>query len=116
LAPSSGSGPLDDIGQLPIRERPLTAGSGPPPDLSVFGLAASPWGRHVLVQGLALAFLVLVLTAAPLITREARLYGSTVLSSWPVLLPIVLAAIAAGLAVASLIARTTARGLSSRDR
>jgi hypothetical protein len=32
-----------------------------------------------------------------------------------VLLPIVLAAMAAGLAVASLIARTTARGLS-RDR
>jgi hypothetical protein len=114
--PQSGSAmPMDDVGQLPIRDEPEAARIEPPPNLSVFGLAASPWGRHVLVQGLGLAFLVLVLTAAPLITWEVRFYGSTVLSSWPVLLPIVLAAMAAGLAVASLIARTTARGLS-RDR
>jgi FHA domain-containing protein len=113
--PQSASVPMDDVGQLSIRDEPAAARNEPPPNLSVFGLAASPWGRHVLVQGLALAFLVLVLTAAPLITWEVRFYGSTVLSSWPVLLPIVLAAMAAGLAVASLIARTTARGLS-RDR
>ena len=114
--PHSGTAmPMDDVGQLPIRDEPEAARIEPPPDLSVFGLAASPWGRHVLVQGLGLAFLVLVLTAAPLITWEVRFYGSTVLSSWPVLLPIVLAAMAAGVAVASLIARTTARGLS-RDR
>ena len=104
--------PMDDVGQLPIRKEPEAARLEPPPNLSVFGLAASRWGRHVLVQGVALAFLVLVLTAAPLLTWEVRSYGSTVLSSWPVLLPIVLAAMAAGLAVASLIARTTARGLS----
>ena len=87
-----------------------------PLDLSVFGLAGSRWGRHVLVQGLALAVLVLLLTAAPLLAWEVRLYGSSVLSSWPVLLPVVAAAVGAGVAVASLIARTTARGLSSRGR
>jgi FHA domain-containing protein len=113
--PQSASMPPDDGGQLSIRDEPAATRNEPPPNLSVFGLAASPWGRHVLVQGLTLAFLVLVLTAAPLIAWEVRFYGSTVLSSWPVLLPIVLAAMAAGLAVASLIARTTARGLS-RDR
>jgi FHA domain len=114
--PQSGSvTPVDDVGQLPIRNEPEAARLEPPPDLSVFGLAASRWGRHVLVQGVALAFLVLVLTAAPLLTWEVRFYRSTVLSSWPVLLPVVLAAMAAGLAVASLIARTTASGLS-RDR
>jgi hypothetical protein len=43
-----------------------------------------------------------------------RLYGSSILSSWPVLLPVVVAALAAGVAVASLIARTTARGLGSQ--
>ena len=107
--------PVEDVGQLPIRDGPGVSRLEPLPDLSVFGLAANPWGRHVLVQGLALACLVLVLTTAPLLTWEVRFCGSTVLSSWPVLPPIVLAAMAAGLAVASLIARTTARGLS-RDR
>jgi FHA domain len=107
----------DDVGELVIRERPRAAEvEARPPDLSVFGLAGRRWGRHVLGQGLALAFLVLVLTAVPLLTWEMRLYGSSVLSSWPVLLPVVLAAFAAGLAVASLIARTTAHGLSSQDR
>jgi hypothetical protein len=45
-----------------------------------------------------------------------RLYGSSALSSWPVLLPVVAAAAAAGVAVASLIARTTAQGVSTREK
>jgi hypothetical protein len=116
-APSGAASRVDDLGELAIRDVSRAAAVNRPlQDLSVVGLAGSSWGRHVLAQGLALAFLVLVLTAAPLVTWEVRLYGSSVLSSWPVLLPVVLAAIAAGLAVASLIARTTARGLSSQDR
>jgi sensor histidine kinase YesM len=60
--------------------------------------------------------LVLVLTAAPLLAWELRVYGNSILSSWPVLLPVVAAAVGAGVAVASLIARTTARGLSSQGK
>jgi hypothetical protein len=87
-----------------------------PVDLSVYGLSGSRWGRHVLLQGLVLSLLVLLLTAAPLLAWEMRLHGSSLLSSWPVLLPVVVAALAAGLAVASLIARTTARGLGSQGK
>jgi hypothetical protein len=109
--------PLADVGEVVIRERPgLAAGPGAPADLSVFGLAGTGWGRQVLVQGLALAVLVLLLTAAPLLAWELRLYGTSVLASWPVLLPVVAAAAGAGVAVASLIARTTARGLSSQGK
>ena len=106
-----------DVGEMVIRERAAAAGIPVVPlDLSVFGLAGSRWGRHVLLQGLALALLILLLTAAPLLAWEVRLYGSSVLSSWPVLLPVAAAALGAGVAVASLIARTTARGLSSQGR
>jgi hypothetical protein len=106
-----------DVGEVMIRERAGVAGAPAVPlDLSVYGLAGTRWGRHVLLQGLALAALVLLLTATPLVAWEVRLYGSTVLSSWPVLLPVVAAAFGAGVAVASLIARTTARGLASQGR
>ena len=109
-------GPIGDAGEVVIRERPGPAAPGPPADLSVFGLAGTGWGRQVLLQGLALAVLVLLLTAAPLLAWELRLYGNSILSSWPVLLPVVAAAVGAGVAVASLIARTTARGLSSQGK
>jgi hypothetical protein len=110
-------GTLADVGEVVIRERSGQAATpGEPTDLSVFGLAGTGWGRQVLVQGLALAVLVLLLTAAPLLAWELRLYGNSILSSWPVLLPIVAAAAGAGVAVASLIARTTARGLSSKGK
>ena len=108
---------LSDVGEVVIRERPAQAAApGAPADLSVFGLAGTGWGRQVLLQGLALAVLVLLLTAAPLLAWELRLYGNSILSSWPVLLPVVAAAAGAGVAVASLIARTTARGLSSQGK
>jgi hypothetical protein len=108
---------LSDVGELVIRDRPGQAGApGAPADLSVLGLAGTGWGRQVLLQGLALAVLVLLLTAAPLLAWELRLYGNSILSSWPVLLPVVAAAAGAGVAVASLIARTTARGLSSQGK
>ena len=110
-------GPIGDAGEVVIHERPGPAAvSGQPADLSVFGLAGTGWGRQVLLQGLALAVLVLLLTAAPLLAWELRLYGNSILSSWPVLLPVVAAAVGAGVAVASLIARTTARGLSSQGK
>lgn len=106
-----------DLGDVVIRERAALANPpAAPPDLSMLGLAGSGWGRHVLLQGVALAFLVLVLTGAPLLAWELRAYGNSALSSWPVLLPVVATAFAAGLAVASLIARTTARGLASQGR
>jgi hypothetical protein len=109
--------PTADAGEVVIRERPGQApASRQPADLSVFGLAGTGWGRQVLLQGLALAVLVLVLTAAPLLAWELRVYGNSILSSWPVLLPVVAAAVGAGVAVASLIARTTARGLSSQGK
>jgi hypothetical protein len=109
--------PPADVGDVVIRERPvLAAAPGAPADLSVFGLAGSGWGRQVLLQGLALAVLVLLLTAAPLLVWELRVYGISVLASWPVMLPVVAAAAGAGVAVASLIARTTARGLSSQGK
>ena len=108
---------MADAGEVVIRERSGQAAvSGQPADLSVFGLAGMRWGRQVLLQGLALAVLVLLLTAAPLLAWELRLYGNSILSSWPVLLPVVAAAVGAGVAVASLIARTTARGLSSQGK
>ena len=108
---------MADAGEVVIRERSGQAAvSGQPADLSVFGLAGTGWGRQVLLQGLALAVLVLLLTAAPLLAWELRLYGNSILSSWPVLLPVVAAAVGAGVAVASLIARTTARGLSSQGK
>ena len=111
------AGALSDVGEVVIRDRPGRAtAAGGPGDLSVFGLAATGWGRQVLLQGLALAVLVLVLTAAPLLAWELRLYGNSILSSWPVLLPVVAAAAGAGVAVSSLIARTTARGLASQGK
>ncbi len=109
--------PISDVGEVVIREasaeprRPLR-----PVDLSVHALGSTAWGRRVLLQGLALAALVLLLTAAPLLAWEVRLYGTSALSSWPVLLPVVAAALLAGVTVASLIARTTAQGLSSQGR
>ena len=108
---------VSDAGEVVLRERAMQAGRPvlSPPDLSVFALAGSSWGRQVLVQGLALGLLVLVLTGAPLIAW-GQLNGAPILSSWPVLLPVVVAAAGAGVAVASLIARTTARGLSSQGR
>jgi len=108
---------LRDAGEVVLRERALQPGSpaASPPDLSVFGLAGSRWGRKVLLQGLALGLLVLVLTSAPLIAW-GQMNGASILSSWPVLLPVVVAAAGAGVAVASLIARTTARGLSSQGK
>ena len=108
---------LADVGEVVIRERSEPAAvPGAAADLSVFGLAGSGWGRQVLLQGLALAVLVLLLTAAPLLAWELRLYGTSVLASWPMLLPVIAAAAGAGVAVASLIARTTARGLSSQGK
>ena len=109
--------PISDVGEVVIRE----ASAEPrralrPVDLSVPALGSTAWGRRVLLQGLALAALVLLLTAAPLLAWEVRLYGTSALSSWPVLLPVVAAALLAGVTVASLIARTTAQGLSSQGR
>jgi len=109
--------PVRDVGEVVIREpsadprRALL-----PVDLSVHALASTAWGRRVLLQGFALAALVLLLTAAPLLAWEVRLYGTSALSSWPVLLPVVAAALLAGVTVASLIARTTAQGLSSQGK
>ena len=74
--------PISDVGEVVIRE----ASAEPrralrPVDLSVPALGSTAWGRRVLLQGLALAALVLLLTAAPLLAWEVRLYGTSALSS-----------------------------------
>jgi len=111
--PNVASKAVNDVGDVVIRDESKPSWATSSHDLSVIGLAGTAWGRHVLVQGFVLALLLVMLTALPMLSWEVRLYGSSSLSSWAVLLPVVLAAACAGIVVASLIARTTARGLSS---
>jgi len=52
-------------------------------------------------------------TTIPLLAWQARTFGVTAVASFAVLAPALLAAVFAGLMVASLIARTTAKGLGN---
>jgi pSer/pThr/pTyr-binding forkhead associated (FHA) protein len=106
-----------DIGEVVIRDRP--AGAGPrrvAPSYGVGSLLAVRWGRRALVQGLALAAVVFVVSTVPLVAWQLQTFGVSPARSLVVLVPGFLASAAAGLLVAGLIARTVARGVQSGDR
>jgi predicted component of type VI protein secretion system len=107
---------LPDVGEMLIRETaPPAPAPDAPSDLSVQWLVARGWGRRVLVQGVLLALIVFGVTAVPLVGWQRRA-GVPAFQSWAVLVPAAVAAAFAGVMVASLIARTTARGLAGRGR
>ena len=84
--------------------------------LSVLDLMASRWGWRVLAQGVLLAGIVFLMTALPMLSwlwTASGPIGSGLLVR--MLAAPLLASIFAGLMVASLIARTTARGLERHD-
>ena len=104
-----------DFGDVTLRIPAMPDGVSPRTHrFGLFDLLASRWGVAVLVQGVALAVLVFVVTALPLLNWA----GSTVGPIHPGLVvrllaaPLV-AAVVGGALVASMIARTTARGLKS---
>jgi hypothetical protein len=107
-----------DLGDLTIVRDAgvaVAARTEPEPDyLGVQWLAARGWGRRVLLQGLLLALVVSAITSIPLLAWQTRTFGVTAVASFAVLVPALLAAAFAGVMVASLIARTTARGLEKR--
>jgi hypothetical protein len=123
VAAARGAGPtpalqpaLPDVGDMLIRETaPPAPAPDAPSDLSVQWLVARGWGRRVLVQGVLLALIVFGVTAIPLVGWQRRA-GVPAFQSWAVLVPAAVAAAFAGVMVASLIARTTARGLAGRRR
>jgi hypothetical protein len=84
--------------------------------LGVVDLLASRWGWRVLVQGAVLAGLVFLMTALPMLhwfSATTGPIGAGLLVR--MLAAPLLASIFAGLMVASLIARTTARGLEPHE-
>ena len=88
----------------------------PRPGLGVMDLLGYRWGWRVLGQGALLAGLVFLITALPILnwfSGTAGRVGSGVLVR--MLAAPLLASLFAGLMVASLIARTTARGLDSHE-
>jgi pSer/pThr/pTyr-binding forkhead associated (FHA) protein len=115
--PPTGPSPVPDLADMTIRRGGTVAiarpGSGE--YLGVQWLARRAWGRRVLLQGLLLALVVACVTTIPLLAWQARTFGVTAVSSVAVLAPALIAGVFAGLMVASLIARTTAKGLG-KDR
>jgi FHA domain-containing protein len=86
--------------------------------LGVRDLFASAWGVRVLGQGALLSAVVFLITVVPMLNWFTGALGhsvSTGLLARMLVFPL-LAAIIAGLMVASLIARTTARGLDRDDQ
>jgi pSer/pThr/pTyr-binding forkhead associated (FHA) protein len=88
----------------------------PRPGFGVRDLVVTGWGVRVLVQGALLATVVFLITVVPMLNWFTGVTGP-VPSSLLVrmLVAPLLAAVAAGLMVASLIARTTAKGLGQDD-
>jgi hypothetical protein len=104
-----------DVGDLVFRDAALLPEVPPAPVMSLQALAGRGWGRRVLAQGLLLAIVVFTMACLPLLAWQARA-GIAALESWTVLLPAALASAFAGVMIASLIARTTARGLDGERR
>jgi len=120
--PRSGIAPVQtapptvpDLADMTIRRGGAVAIAAPDSAeyLGVQWLARRAWGRRVLLQGLLLALVVGCVTTIPLLAWQARTFGVTAVASFAVLAPALLAAVFAGLMVASLIARTTAKGLGN---
>lgn len=88
----------------------------PAPRLGVQDLMATRWGWRVLGQGVLLAGLVFLMVTIPMLNWLTQTAGPLSRSLLVRMLAApLLASLVVGLIVASLIARTTARGLDSRD-
>jgi FHA domain-containing protein len=106
-----------DAGEVTIRTSQSLPSLRPPrPGFGVRDLVSTAWGVRVLGQGALLATVVFLITVAPMLNWFTGITGPvpTGLLIRMLAAPL-LAALAAGLMVASLIARTTARGLGRDD-
>jgi hypothetical protein len=112
-APRTAPPVVPDLADMTIRRDGTVefAAREPGGYLGVQWLVRRAWGRRVLLQGLLLALVVACVTTIPLLAWQARTFGVTAVSSFAVLAPALIAAVFAGVMVASLIARTTVRGL-----
>jgi len=121
-APDRHAAPVRDAGDVAISAMEGTVRvalhrSLPPrPRLGVLELMHSPWGWRVLGQGVLLAGLVFLMVAIPMLNWLNSVAGpiSNGLLVRMLAAPL-LAALFVGMIVASLIARTTARGLERHD-
>jgi hypothetical protein len=105
-----------DLAEVVFRDVPAAAVDDQRPPQGIQSLIAVGWGRRVLLQGLMLALVVFLMSTVPLILWQLQAFGVSAAQSLVVLMPPLLAAGAAGVLVASLIARTTARGLQRHGR
>ena len=112
-----------DVGEIVIRDARSSAPPAAVPaqptataELGVQALAGTGWGRRVLMQGLLLVLVVYLITVIPLLAWQSRVFGASALQAWSVLLPTLGASVFAGIMVAGLIARTTARGAQDESR
>lgn len=114
--PPGARAALTDPGQISIRDSAAPARPAPPA-LGVQDLMASLWGWRVLGQGVLLAGIVFMMAAIPMLNWFSSVTGpiSTGLLLRMLSAPLI-ASLFAGLMVASLIARTTARALRQNDR
>ena len=106
-----------DAGEVTIRGSQSLPPLRPPrPGFGVRDLVSTGWGTRVLVQGALLAMVVFLITVVPMLKWFTAVTGPMPNSLLIRMLAApLLAALAAGLMVASLIARTTARGLGRDD-
>ena len=106
-----------DVGEVTIRaSQGLPPLHAPRPGFGVRDLMSTGWGVRVLVQGALLAVVVFLITVVPMLNWFTGVTGPVPNGLLVRMLAApLLAALAAGLMVASLIARTTARGLGRDD-
>ena len=106
-----------DAGEVTIRaSQDLPSLRPPRPGFGVRDLLSTGWGARVLAQGALLAMVVFLITVVPMLNWFTGVTGPVPTSLLVRMLAApLLAALAAGLMVASLIARTTARGLGRDD-
>ena len=120
--------PLRDAGDVAIsalegtvrvalpRNATLSRPVVPRPRLSVQGLMTSGWGVRVLAQGVLLAGIVFLMVTLPMLNWLTSVHGPIGAGLLVRMLAApLLASLFVGLIVASLIARTTARGLERDD-
>ena len=105
-----------DLADVVFREPAAPAADTQRLPQGIQSLIAVGWGRRVLLQGLMLALVVFLMSTVPLLVWQMQLFGVTAVQSLIVLMPPLVAAGVAGMLVASLIARTTARGLQRPGR
>jgi len=106
-----------DAGEVTIRTSQSLPPLRPPrPGFGVRDLVSTNWGARVLAQGALLAMVVFLITVVPMLKWFTAVTGPVPKSLLIRMLAApLMAALAAGLMVASLIARTTARGLGRDD-